>query len=213
MVVLASISPPMRENFAHYTYIGGSLLGFISALIMFRNGRNFEKFWGFAFLFLSAHQFLNLLDNITVAPYIGDIFYMGFYFLLFTGNILYLWESQSVGFITLIFVLSGLSVVSIGILVMFVPLFKKTPFATFFNLFYVSFSAINMIATLRAAMFDRAWILRTLAFGIFLISEIWFMEWLYIGIDPGDPSVMWFGVVMLAVLSQRPVSRRMRIMR
>ena len=213
MIVLSAVSPIAREAYSNYIYAGGLVVSLLSAYVSIKNGRTFERLWGVAFVFLALHQGLNLMDFLPPMPFIGDVFYMGFYLMLFAGNIVHLWEANSIFILSSYILLSVLSMFVALVVAFTVPPFNMRQTASFFNLFYVLFSAANVFATLRPAMFDRAWILRTLAFGIFTITEVWFAEWLYFGFEPPDPSIMWLGVVMLAVLSQKPIDRRMRIVR
>ncbi len=212
MLILAVLSPAGREIYPEYIYGGGTLVALLSAYISIRNGRLFERLWGVAFLSLAIHQGLNFTDSLPMI-FVGDAFYMGFYLMLFAGNIVHLWEANSIFMLSSSILLSVLSLFVSLVAAFTTPPFNLRPMASFFNLFYVLFSAVNVFATLRPAMFDRAWILRTLAFGIFTISEVWFSQWLYFNFNPPDPSVMWLGVVILAVLSQKPIDRRMRIVR
>jgi len=213
MLVLAGVSPILREVFINYAYASGAVVMLGAFFISLRNGRIYEKVWGFGFLSLAIHHSLNLIENLSILPFVGDVFYMLFYLLMFAGNLIHLWESRSTWFLSLVMVLSIASLFGALTAAVSLPAFRDTQVASFFNVFYLLFSAVITFSTLRSALFDRAWILRTLAFGIFTLSEVWFMEWLYLGVNPPDPSVMWLGVVMLAVLSQKPVDRRMRVVR
>ena len=213
MIGLSAVSPFLREKFINYTYAGGLAINLLAALITFMIGRRFEKIWAVGFAFLAVHQGLNLLPSLPYFPYLGDVFYMGFYLMLFAGNIMALWEAGSVFMLSTVIVLSVLVAVASMMLAFLLPAFNQAPLASFFNIFYVLFAFVNVIASLRSAITDRAWILRTLAFGIIAVTEVWFVLWAYGNYEPSDPSVMWFGVVMLAVLSQRPIKRRMRIVR
>jgi len=212
MLALAAFSPFGRDVFDNYIYAGGVVIGLLSAYISFKNGRLFERLWSVAFISLAVHQGLNL-TNYVPAAFLGDVFYMGFYLMLFAGNIVHLWEANSVLMLSSSILLSLLSLFVSLLAAFTLSPFNMRPMSSFFNVFYVLFSAVNVFATLRPALFDRAWVLRTLAFGIFTLSEIWFVEWMYFSVNPPDPSTTWFGVVMLAVLSQKPIDRRMRIVR
>jgi len=158
---VSAVSPWAKEIISDYSYFSGVAVNLLAALIMLRIGRLFEKIWGVAFLFFAIHQALNISTPFTPSlfPYLGDIFYGGFYF----------------------------------------------------NVLYVLFAFVNVLTTVRAALFDRAWVLRTLAFGILAVTEVWYALWIYGNYDPPDASVTWFGIAMLAVLSQRPIKRRTKI--
>ncbi len=211
VVILSALSPVMRELYENYIYVGGALIALFSAYIMWRRGRNFEVIWAAAFLSYTLHQVLNLLPSITAA-YIGDVFYFLFYLLLFTGNLVHLWLTHSTFFFSTSILFSLLSVVLAFFTSFYVYPFSSRPVASFFNLFYMFFSAVVMYSSVRSALYDRAWVLRTFAFGVFLVNEVWFFIWLYYNFSPPDPSTMWYGIVLLAILSQKPVDRRMRVL-
>jgi hypothetical protein len=214
MVGVSAVSPWVKETFTDYSYFAGTVINLFAAIIVLWKGRPFEKAWGIAFLFFAVHQALNLFPILSFFPYVGDVFYGGFYLMLFAGNLMHLWDSNSIFTLSTLIVLSILSVFASLILAFNVsPFNMQSPLGAFFNVFYVLFSFVNVLATVRPAMFDRAWVLRTLAFGIFFVTEVWFALWLYGNYTPPDASVTWFGVVMLAVLSQKPVKRRTRIVR
>lgn len=210
---VSAVSPWAKEIISDYSYFSGVAVNLLAALIMLRIGRLFEKIWGVAFLFFAIHQALNISTPFTPSlfPYLGDIFYGGFYLLLFAGNLSHLWESNSTLTLSASIVLAIVSILTAFILAFNFYPFNQNPMGSFFNVLYVLFAFVNVLTTVRAALFDRAWVLRTLAFGILAVTEVWYALWIYGNYDPPDASVTWFGIAMLAVLSQRPIKRRTKI--
>jgi hypothetical protein len=198
-----AISPYMRNLSENYVYWMGIFVYLLSGILIFLEGRYFERFWALGFFSLSAYSAINSLEIPQIFYYFGDAFYLLFYVFLITGIFSYLWNEGYRVYLLLILGLILISPLLSYALVLFLEEDPTKTLSLFFNIEYVFLGILSMFLALPPATFDRAWAIRFLAFGIHGVSEIWFILWLIYGLNPMDISIIWLTPLIITVLSQK----------